>query len=347
MAKLNRIPTTGVNLIDIRDTLNGNGGSVGNELLQFFKTSAKNNKWSKWKPIIVSSDFVDNESTFKTYNWGISIPSTYDLYEAFNGVGESSWGYGLPSGGTSSPYRLGDYRSYRPNSTSPFRELEVSHVSAIAGDSVTVTLYCRMFNTTNEDGMLGLNDMGTLNGCQCCFIKMSPSGSLSHVISNDSIASNHGSISAIFPAFSTSQSELGTHTFAAALYKNGVYYPLPITKKTVLVETSKLYDSASLSGDCYSDVLTASLYYLRGTTNASAITITPTFYFGNSSSQWIMVGGNTIIVNPGNTGISKVTIDKYQNNSSYWSEIYSLAQADNLYIRCSAGGGTVKVSVIL
>ena len=344
-----QIGSTNVSMDTIKSTLQGGGGSVSNDLLTFFTTGAKINPWSKWKPIIIPSDFVDSDSSFSSYNYGISVQNvrTNSMSEAFKGSSINEWGYTLPTGGSSAPFRLGDFRKYRPDASSPFRELYIDKNEAIAGDTVTVELYCRMFNDSNEDGMIGLNDFAEFNGCKVAFIKKSPSGTLSQVISTNTIASNHGSVSATFPAFSTSSSERGTHTYMAALYKDGMYYRLPIAQKTVSVVESKLYDRATVSATCYSDSCSASLTYLRGTTSSGSLIMTPVFYFGNSSSQWIRISGSPINIAPGQYGSSSCLIDKYQYNSGYWSEIYSLAQADNLYVSCDAGGGTLKVNVLM
>lgn len=347
----NGLPATNLKADDIRDTLNANGGSVTNDTLTFFKAAAKINKWSKWKPQHVpNADFVDDEATFKEYNWGIDISGlkVRDTGQAFAGSKESDWVYVLPKGGAASPYRMGDFRNYRADATPPFRELEVSHVVAVAGDAVTTTLWCRMFNDSNEKGMLGLSDIGDFFDYDVAFLHKKPNNTIEVKHSTDKLGSttSHGSISATFPNFSTSTSEEGTHTYMAALHFGGDYIPLPIAPKTVKVEKSKVNDLATLSASIWSDVLEAKLSYLRGTSNSTSISLSPTFYFGDANSQWIMVPGSSVQVSPGNTGVSKCTIDKYQYNTNYWQQVYDLAAADNLYVRCSAGGGTVKVNIL-
>ena len=50
MAVYNRIPERFTNL-DIRDTLNAYGGSVGDNSLNYFSAAARINMWSKRKPV--------------------------------------------------------------------------------------------------------------------------------------------------------------------------------------------------------------------------------------------------------------------------------------------------------
>lgn len=57
------IPSTGVSMDTIKQTLTDYGGSVSNDLLSFFTSGAKINRWSKWKPIPYPADFVDSEDS--------------------------------------------------------------------------------------------------------------------------------------------------------------------------------------------------------------------------------------------------------------------------------------------
>lgn len=57
MTAYKKIPINNVLMADIRDTLNANGGSAGNELVTFFSTSANVNPFSKKKPVILEKDF--------------------------------------------------------------------------------------------------------------------------------------------------------------------------------------------------------------------------------------------------------------------------------------------------
>lgn len=333
-----QIASTNVSMDTIKNTLTSGGGSVSNDLLTFFTSNAKINIWSKWKPILIPADFVDNESTMKEYDWGITIPSTTNLTTAYNGSSISDWNHKLPTGGSSGPYRLGDFRNYRSDATSPFKGLEVMPGNSyVPGDTATVTLYCRMFNDSNEAGMLGLNDLGTLSNCQCAFIKRSPSGTLTQQITSATIDQNHGSISITFPKFTTS--DYGTHTFTAALYKNGTYYPLPITKKSVVVERPNINTTFTMgSASIESSGFYASCTLTWGTQESSSITTSVTFELTdkNHYTQQTFQSTQSQTAQPGDT--VRFTCDR--SRSELYSYCITLAERGELMCRATFNGHT-------
>ena len=343
-----QIPSTSVSMDTIKSTLTSYGGSVSNDLLSFFTSGAKINIWSKWKPIIIPADFVDSEASMKSYNWGISIPSTYDLNAAYNGSSLSDWKHTLPTGGANAPYRIGDFRNYRPDATSPFHEISLDRTTAIAGETVTAILYCRMFNTSNENGMLGLNDLGTLSGCQAIFIKKSPSGALSTVLSSGTIADNHGSISATFPAFSTASSEKGTHYIMAALYKNGVYYPLPISKASVTVESYYANDYFEAPwGDAYynssgnTGYISLNQVIHAGSQTTSGPTFSRSLYAGATKNSMVgPLASGSVSVQKGQSGTLRIT---WNQNSTSWNTYKYLLQNDSIYIATSSSGSNATL----
>lgn len=350
----NGLPKTNLKADDIRDTLNANGGSVTNDHLTFFKASAKINRWSKWKPIhIPNADFVDDESRFAAYDWGISIPWVVnDLTAAFNGCSESDYALNLPKGGSSSPYRLGDFRGYRADATSPFYEIQLDRGSAVAGDSVTATLYCRMYNSSNQAGMLGLADMATLKDCHVIFIKKSPSGSLSTAMSSETISAHHGMASATFSAFTTASHELGTHTIMAALTKgNGTYYLLPVNKASVKVEQyflndyfEKPYGEAYYNSYGNTGYITFNMVIHAGTQTTSGPVFNVPLYAGASPN--FMVGPlayGSITVQKGKQGTLRIT---WSQNSSNWETYKYLLQNSEIYIDSSSSGmNATKINV--
>lgn len=340
------IPSTSVSMDTIKQTLTEYGGSVSNDLLTFFTSGAKINPWSKWKPIIYPADFVDSEASMKAYNWGINVSglTTTSVSEAFNGSTINEWRYTLPTGGARAPYRLGDFRKYRADATSPFREIGITSNEIVAGDSLTVTLYCRMFNTTNEDGMLGLNDIGDFDGCYVMFIKKSPSGTYSTVQSTAPISANHGSASAVFSNFTNASGDLGVHTIMAALYKNGVYYRLPISKKTVTQITfyandffESPYGSAYYNSSSGTGYVSFSQVIHAGSQTTEGPTFSRQLYIGVSPSN--MVGPcayGSVTIQKGQEGTLRMTFN--QDSTSWASYSYILRDNDTIYIDSSSSG---------
>lgn len=347
------IPSTSVSIDSIKQTLADYGGSVSNDLLSFFTANAKINRWSKWKPIPIPADFVDDESKMKEYDWGINIPWVYgDLNAAFNGCSESDYSFKLPTGGSNSPYRLGDFRNYRADATSPFYEIQLDRGSAVAGDAVTATLYCRMYNSSNQAGMLGLADMGTLSNCYVIFIKKDPTGSLKTAMSTSTISANHGSVSATFGAFSTASYELGTHTIMAALTKgDGTYYLLPVNKASVKVEQYFLNDYFEKPwGDAYynsygnTGYITFNMVIHAGAQTTSGPVFNVPLYAGASPNS--MVGPlayGSITVQKGQQGTLRIT---WSQNSSNWETYKYLLQNSEIYIDSSSSGmNATKINV--
>lgn len=76
MAVYNRIPERFTNL-DIRDTLNAYGGSVGDNSLNYFSAAARINMWSKRKPVKRNIMFnTEDPNWFRadSGNYGINVP---------------------------------------------------------------------------------------------------------------------------------------------------------------------------------------------------------------------------------------------------------------------------------
>lgn len=121
MAVKDTLPSENLKYDDIRDTLNANGGIVSNEISTAFKDTAMINKWSRHKPVRSSILFNLSDDDFKDTNFGLSLPNYYpqDFKEAIN---NATYDYLPPRGGASEPYRLGDFRFYRPSSVSPCKK---------------------------------------------------------------------------------------------------------------------------------------------------------------------------------------------------------------------------------
>lgn len=117
MAVREWIPYDNVNVDDIRDTLNANGGNVDNDLASFFKDQANINPFARFKPTIYPAPFVDDDNRWKgkDRNCGI-IAYRMDLGTVKSHLDANlcEWVYRLPSGGDTEPFRLGDFRGYQP-----------------------------------------------------------------------------------------------------------------------------------------------------------------------------------------------------------------------------------------
>lgn len=135
------VPDSNINLAtNIRDVLNAAGGSVTNETITFFSTSAELNKWARYKPESYKKNFDLTEDERNTNRYGLALSSAgslfgsgvkpttgnIDISEDYNGflyklckgtLGQFE--YILPSGTANSPYRLGDFRGYNSDAVNP------------------------------------------------------------------------------------------------------------------------------------------------------------------------------------------------------------------------------------
>lgn len=144
MAVLNQIPIDNVSMADLRDTLNAHGSDVTNVLGTFFENYNGN---SKLKPVSNPAQMTlfnvykdsngriqcdTDPTTSSGLIWGMKpCLDTQDGYfyrmaSAFVdniGTAESKygdWNVVKPTGGSSSPYRLADFRGYNPSAKFPF-----------------------------------------------------------------------------------------------------------------------------------------------------------------------------------------------------------------------------------
>lgn len=124
------IPNGGpIDLNTIRDAINAAGGHATNDLMSFF--SAENiAEGSPRKPIVLAQDFAQDFDSTKPnysanfwqdggrYGWRFdnakvtgSQSPFLDIYNKYDGQ-MNGWQRSLPTGGASSPYRLGDFLGY-------------------------------------------------------------------------------------------------------------------------------------------------------------------------------------------------------------------------------------------
>lgn len=131
---------------DIRDFLNSYGGSVSSDPESFFTTAAKINMLSKHKPVAYSKDFCqDFDASKPDYDptwWkgndgmcGLNIPTTNAMVSSTSS--DKLWTYNLPKGGTSEPFRLGDFIGYTPQNDANTPDLILPRPTTIRIDNYT------------------------------------------------------------------------------------------------------------------------------------------------------------------------------------------------------------------
>lgn len=177
MAVYDILPDTNLKGVDIRDTLNANGGSVGDNFTSFFTSGANINMWSKYKPVVYPVEFFSldewkglngHKGAYKGFygDCGLTIPvrATIETFRTILESGEAMWSYTPPAGGTTEPMRLGDFRGYNPKAINPIGTLDTSGYSQ-NGDvnvegNVTFDIEVATGMTNNlEYGDIEINDV--------------------------------------------------------------------------------------------------------------------------------------------------------------------------------------------
>ena len=336
-----QIPSTSVSMDTIKATLQGGGGSVSNDLLTFFTTGAKINPWSQYKPISIPADFVDiPSSTWSAYDYGLTPPTTNSsntvLKTAIQNPSSVQWAFALPTGGSNSPYRLGDFRLYRSDATSPFYSLSSPSNSVALNEGVDIELYCRF---DSYDGQLGINDMSILNGKYACLIVGYADGYPEKIYySSEPISSHHGLVTFSNVSFSTARTRFMAAAICYTKYNDtgtgysNTYYMLPIKAISVVWEaaitSTTIYGTASITntGDLHVNVVMTSAPGVTTTFNDVTIQVGYQGYTGTGSLFTGVIGSYSV-----SGGTRKTAYKMF-----YTSGLFSLAEQGLLYFRIIA-----------
>lgn len=105
---------------NISTSLVGNTIGSGSRDVGTLCTHPDINKWSKWKPVVSNKVTGMTAQDMADSQFGLSIPffsSRADLISFYTSTPAGTWAYAKPTGGASSPYRLGDFRNYEHAAT--------------------------------------------------------------------------------------------------------------------------------------------------------------------------------------------------------------------------------------
>lgn len=173
------IPDSNVNLAsNVRDILNGAGGSVGNDLVSFFSSSANLNRWSKYKPVICYNQaFLDDNRRWKGDTGlcgftesSIMFGSVDSLVSAYKN--RNTFVYDIPQGGIGEPMRLGDFRGYNTDAKAPIWDFYVNRAFVSSDQSSTID--CELVDNhsgINASYNLILADLGVSDWFFGCIIE--------------------------------------------------------------------------------------------------------------------------------------------------------------------------------
>lgn len=164
------LPQTNLKAEDIRDTLNANGGSVGNNTTTFFSDAANINMFSRYKPIRNNALFInlwENDAWKGTDGQcgidftGATTNNYREVVGAVTNDGNNGWLYQRPWVGITKPYRLGDFRGYMANALPPTHSFSVTPKVAergILNADIAYNVSSQSPDGTYMPGSIGLDD---------------------------------------------------------------------------------------------------------------------------------------------------------------------------------------------
>ena len=136
--------TTGISTTLVANTIGEGSNDVGT-----LCTSNKINAWSKWKPVSYQTLGSLTLDQLKETNYGLTTtPVT-------NPDNLTEWLYTQPSGGSSSPYRLGDFRNYNHAATAVFSPVPDIDANKLDSDTCRIDF---MYNIGGSSDLIGLSD---------------------------------------------------------------------------------------------------------------------------------------------------------------------------------------------
>lgn len=168
MANDNGLITAPVSMNDIHELVGESSYDLGT-----LCKSTNINMWSKVKPIRYSGELFDlTDEQRKSVNYGIgNIPEYTQVatmasdvlngrFTNANNVSSldtkvDAWQYYTPQGGSSSPYRMGDFKGYWKYASSPFGKVTSSTIESALSGNVSIVFGG---NTTDSDSVR-LTDM--------------------------------------------------------------------------------------------------------------------------------------------------------------------------------------------
>lgn len=119
----NILPTTDLSVMHVRNILSYPSTDVGTLCGGVAACAEKINKWAKYKP--VRYNFSDNRPSdwwkAQDGNCGLNVPVYTTIEALITAIKNNTamWNYMPPRGGSSEPFRLGDYRGYNHNAINP------------------------------------------------------------------------------------------------------------------------------------------------------------------------------------------------------------------------------------
>lgn len=190
MALANNKITAPVSVDDVKSLL----GESSNDLATLCKSS-KINVWAKYKPTVFPSPFPDDWYKAKDGNYGLNITvdnrvSSWSALVAEYSKANNGYSniYKRPSGGATSPYRLGDFRGYNHKAKPEISDyLATTNYMEDSQISLSVA-----YNAVTVDGdQVSYNDIEVYKGLYFGYVITDISGKTLKLIATSSTTSSY------------------------------------------------------------------------------------------------------------------------------------------------------------
>lgn len=270
MAVREIIPDSQVLLVDVRDTLNANGSSCTDYLPSFFDSRAKINQWSFRKPYSTDVHLYKlTDAQIRNLNCGFSVKQIGSYTELPNVMdgGMNGWVYNRPFGGTTSPYREGDYVGYFAKAEPMIRNF---NVPATSPNTSGVTIEATAVVGVQDGKSVTLDDIGSLKNAYPAVYVKQVSGSQTRMYKGTSTLAG-GTFNVSIPA--NDLSITGNWDVYPFLELNNTYYTIPnVSKQTINIITSSF--SISVTATKATDGSKAINYTIKVKNSGSAVSWT-------------------------------------------------------------------------
>lgn len=178
------LPNSNISTSLVGETLGASSRDVGT-----LCTHPSINKWSKWKPISLNKVTGLTIADLQSADFGLTRPVNNNNYQSVIGV---KWIYNKPTGGASSPYRLGDFRNYDKNA---FAIITVPDSVSFNRSSASTYSYQVAINRGGASSTsIGIDDFTTAIGNMYAGVVVVKGGSTYMVTATDTLANSGGSI---------------------------------------------------------------------------------------------------------------------------------------------------------
>lgn len=221
------LPNSNITTSLVKTTIGASTNNVG-----ALCTHPKINKWSKWKPVSFNSVNGLTVANLQSVNFGLVPPPSNTSYAS---VVSGKWSYQRPAGGSSSPYRLGDFRNYNHEAMAICQAPSKIEVNLSVSNRLRSML---SINIGGSDHLIGLNDFSGLLGSLYYCVVLTTSGGTWIVTADANLGNGGNFIDKLLPVQARLEGTTGTvyHVLATTSISSftaigsapqNTYYSLP------------------------------------------------------------------------------------------------------------------------